>query len=90
MLQCGEMCNEVDAITQLRWTGLEKNAEKWVGLHKHGDLFTTTNWETDRVRHFCHKKCSAHLGDSRRLAQAKKRTQMEVEQAQEGNDRHIV
>lgn len=85
MLQCGQPCNEVDAIGQQRWAGLKKNAEKWTGLDKHGNLFTTTNWETDRTRHYCHKKCSAHLGDSMRLASAKKRTQKEAEQALEGN-----
>ena len=85
MLHCSKLCNEVDAITQLRWAGLKTNAEKLIGLHKHGDLFTTPNLETDRVRHYCHKQCSGHLGDKRRLEQAKKRTQMEAEQAQEGN-----
>ena len=73
LLKCGVCCTQSDQIGAIKWNNLKENSRKWVGLDTYGDVYTHTNWDSDREKSFCHKLCRVKIADSKRLELAKKR-----------------
>ena len=78
ILKCGEPCHEVDSIASItddKWTNIQFKAEKWLGLDRFGDVFTTTLWCEKQKGCFMHNTCYLSLSSSKKLEAAQRRFQ---------------
>lgn len=68
---CEEDCEETDAIkSNQAWATIKENAQKWVGLDRYGNIYTSIAWNAGWKGHYAHRSCKTYLGTSKTLNQA--------------------
>ena len=71
ILKCGNPCTKSDTIGEQKWETLKNHSKKWIGLEPYSDIYNTTNWDTDRKSHYCHRTCLAKIAETKRLERKK-------------------
>ncbi len=65
VMKCGNPCNVTDTISQVRWESLKSKSEKWSGLDKFGDVYSSTSWDTGPSGNYMHNSCYITISQKR-------------------------
>ena len=79
ILNCANSCTLSDKIEEQKWSSIKVKSQKWIGLGMYGNVYTTTNWDTDRTKYYLHDDCYLTISSNDHFQRAKKRLSMETE-----------
>ena len=82
VLKCGNPCKSTETISDSKWESLQSKSQKWSGLDKFGDLYSTISWEDGPRCYYMHQKCYITISSSEKLAKAEQRKKKQSDNAQ--------